>query len=88
MPENTVKRPHVLTLDNRSLLTLSGVEDVAGFDENTISIRTADCTLIVKGTSLHISKLSLDTGDVIIDGTISSLQYMGAAKSFRSRLFK
>jgi len=89
MPENTVKKPHLLTLENRSVLTLTGVEDVSGFDEQTISIRTADSNLIVKGSSLHISKLSLDTGDVVIDGQINSLQYLGASSgSLRSRLFR
>ncbi len=89
MPENYIKKPHLLTLDNRSLLTLTGVEDVPGFDEQTITVRLSDCTLVVKGASLHISKLSLDSGDVIIDGTISSLQYLGSSSgSLRSRLFK
>lgn len=89
MSENTVRKPHTLVLDNRSRLALTGVEDVSGFDENTISVRMADCSLVVKGSSLHISKLSLDSGEVAIDGTISSLQYLGAsAKSLRSKLFR
>lgn len=89
MSENTVKKPHILTLDNRSLLSVTGVEDVVGFDEQTINIRLSDCTLVVKGTSLHISKLSLDSGDVVIDGRISSLQYLGASgRNMRSKLFR
>ncbi|MBR1533936.1 MAG: sporulation protein YabP [Ruminococcus sp.] len=89
MSENTVKKPHILTLDNRSLLSLTGVEDVVGFDEQTINIRLSDSTLVVKGASLHISKLSLDSGDVVIDGRISSLQYLGAsARNLRSKLFR
>ena len=89
MSENIVRKPHTLVLDNRSVLSLTGVEDVSGFDENTINIRTADCSLVVKGTGLHISKLSLDSGDVVIDGEISSLQYLGSSpKGLRSRLFK
>ena len=88
MSENTVKKPHILTLDNRSLLSLTGV-DVVGFDEQTINIRLSDCTLVIKGTSLHISKLSLDSGDVVIDGRISSLQYLGASgRNMRSKLFR
>ena len=89
MPENTMKKPHILTLDNRSLLTLSGVEDVSGFDEQTINVKLSDATLVVKGTGLHISKLSLESGDVVIDGMITSLQYLGASSgSLRSRLFR
>ncbi|WP_405343689.1 YabP/YqfC family sporulation protein [Ruminococcus sp.] len=89
MPENRMKKPHILTLDNRKLLTLSGVEDVSGFDEQTINVKLSDATLVVKGTGLHISKLSLESGDVVIDGMISSLQYLGASSgSLRSRLFR
>jgi len=89
MPENTVKKPHLLTLENRSLLTLTGVEDVSGFDEQTINIRTAEMSLVVKGEALHISRLSLDTGDVVIDGQINSLQYLSSSSgSLRSRLFR
>ena len=89
MPENMMKKPHILTLDNRKLLTLSGVEDVSGFDEQTINVKLSDATLVVKGAGLHISKLSLESGDVVIDGLISSLQYLGASSgSLRSRLFR
>ena len=89
MPENTMKKPHILTLDNRKLLTLSGVEDVSGFDEQTINVKLSDATLVVKGSGLHISKLSLESGDVVIDGLITSLQYLGASSgSLRSRLFR
>ena len=89
MPENMIKKQHLLTLENRSLLTLTGVEDVSGFDEQTINIRTADMSLVVKGEALHISRLSLDTGDVVIDGQINSLQYLSSTSgSLRSRLFR
>ncbi|WP_407383309.1 YabP/YqfC family sporulation protein [Ruminococcus sp.] len=89
MAENMTKKPHILTLDNRRLLTLTGVEDVSGFDEQTINVKLSEATLVVKGASLHISKLNLESGDVVIDGQISSLQYLGASSgSLRSRLFR
>ena len=89
MAENMMKKPHILTLDNRRLLTLTGVEDVSGFDEQTINVKLSEATLVVKGASLHISKLNLESGDVVIDGQISSLQYLGTSSgSLRSRLFR
>lgn len=90
MPEQIKKNTHSLILDNRSNLTLTGVTDVQGFDEQTINM-TTDCgTLVVKGSMLHINKLNLDCGDVAIDGNISSLQYINTsgAKSLRSKLFR
>jgi len=89
MSETTVKRPHTLMLDNRGLLSMTGVEDVSGFDESAVMVRIADGALVIKGEGLHISKLSLDSGDVVIDGRINAMQYLGAGtKNLRSRLFK
>ncbi len=83
-------KPHSLCLDNREVLSLTGVLDVSGFDEQTVSAETSVGRLIVKGANLHISKLSLETGEVTIDGRITSLQYLGDVKQkgFASKLFK
>ena len=83
-------KPHSLSLNCRETLDLQGILDVSGFDEQTVNLQTSYGNLIVKGESLHISKLSLDTGDVSIDGRINSLQYLGdvRSKSIMSKLFK
>lgn len=89
MAEQIIKGSHTLLLDNRNKLTLSGVTDVVGFDEQTVNLTTECGCLIVKGESLHISKLNLESKDVVIDGNISSLQYLNSiSKSFKSKLFK
>ncbi|MBQ4105067.1 MAG: sporulation protein YabP [Clostridia bacterium] len=84
------QKPHTLTLDNRDKLTLTGVSDVPGFDEQTVNVLTSQGTLIIKGESLHISRLSLDTGEVSVDGRINSMQYLGdnRSKGLVSKLFK
>lgn len=80
---------HNLILDNRKKLTLSGVRDVSGFNEETVSIVTDLGGLIIKGSNLHISQLNLDTGDVEIEGNINSLQYTQSKqnKSVIQRIF-
>lgn len=90
MQDNLSTRPHMLTLENRKLLSLSGVLDVQGFDEETVNIVTTMGVLIVKGDSLHISKLSLETSEVTIDGEISSMHYLAGSekKGFMARIFK
>ncbi len=89
MSEQIVKSAHSLILDNRNTLNLSGVTDVAGFDEQTVNLVTECGVLIVKGENLHINKLNLDSKDVCIDGTINSLQYINSAnKSIKSKLFR
>ena len=68
MSEMPKSKKHTLMLDSRSKLILTGAEDVNGFNEETVSVKTAGGTLIIKGEKLHIEKLSLETGDVSIDG--------------------
>lgn len=82
-------RSHSLVLSDRKTLTLTGIADVKGFDEQTVNLMTDTCSLAVKGEKLHINKLSLETGDVCIDGEIHSLQYLSArSKSLKSRLLR
>ncbi len=89
MSEQIIKQAHSLILDNRKKLSLTGVTDVMGFDEQTVSLSTDCGTLIVKGENLHINKLNLDSKDVCIDGTINSLQYISDnTKTLRSKLFR
>ncbi len=67
--------PHQITLDGRSSLMVTGVEEVESFDENTIVMVTTKGTLVVRGEQLHIEKLSLDGGDLRVEGMVDSLTY-------------
>lgn len=66
---------HQVVLEDREQLTISGVEEVESFDENSIILSTALGGLEVQGEGLHIEKLSLDRGDLKVEGTISALIY-------------
>jgi sporulation protein YabP len=66
---------HRLELLSREHLTVSGVEDVERFDENCIVMATCVGTLIVTGEELHIGKLSLDGGELHVDGHIDAVNY-------------
>lgn len=82
---------HRLTLEGRERLIVTGVEDVDRFDENEIVMNTADGTLVVTGENLHIDKLSLDGGELHVDGRVEALSYedAGVARGggLLSRLF-
>ncbi|MBR2279986.1 MAG: sporulation protein YabP [Ruminococcus sp.] len=86
--QEKVLKPHSLILDNRKKLSLTGVEDVSGFNEETVSLKTTAGGLIVKGSGLHIGRLDLDTGDVEIEGVINLLNYTDSKndKGFIQRL--
>ena len=81
---------HRLTREGREKLTVAGVEDVERFDEGCIIMSTCAGTLIVTGSDLHIGKLSLDGGELHVDGHIEGINYEEPAQPRRgmfSRLF-
>lgn len=81
---------HRLELEGRERLTVSGVEDVDRFDETGIVMSTSVGMLVVTGEDLHIDKLSLDGGELHVDGRIDSISYeeeSGGRGGFFSRLF-
>ena len=66
---------HHIILEEREQLVVSGVEEVERFDENTILLTTAQGALEIQGEGLHIEKLSLDGGDLKVEGRVNALLY-------------
>ncbi len=84
-------KKHSLILENRRALSLSGVSDVSGFNEENVVLVTEMGELSVKGSRLHINKFSVETGELTMDGTIDSLTYSENKQQeggFFSRLFR
>lgn len=71
--ENALK--HSVALEGRRKLSVSGVEEVDSFDENTIVMVTASGLLVIRGEALHIEALSLEGGELKVTGDIDSLSY-------------
>ena len=70
-----MRAPHRITLEDRGTLSVSGVMEVERFDENEIVMSTSRGTLVVRGEELHIEKLSLDGGELRVEGNVDSLLY-------------
>ena len=66
---------HRVLLEDREQLTISGVEEVESFDEGSILLTTRRGGLEIQGEGLHIEKLSLEGGELHVDGRISALIY-------------
>lgn len=64
-----------IILESRKKLSISGVLDVLSFDDQVVILETELGLLTVKGENIRINKLSLDTSEVIIEGSISYLAY-------------
>lgn len=84
-------RPHKIVMTGREALTVEGVEDVISFDEKQVILDTSKGRLVIKGSDLHVKKLSLEKGEVDLDGSVDSMDYITAHhkkdESLLSRLF-
>ena len=91
---NAKQRAHKLMLTNRRTCMVSGVSDVLSFDLAEILLETDQGMLMIKGSDLHVNRLTLEKGEVDVEGKIDSLTYsdMKASskhnESFLGRLFK
>ncbi len=91
---STNKRVHKIMLTNRKTCTINGVNDVLSFDIHEILLETDQGMLMIKGDDLHVNRLTLDKGEVDVDGKIDSLTYSESTsygnkgESLLSKLFK
>lgn len=72
---NLNNKTHKITMTNRRMCLLTGVKDVLAFDIHEVLLETELGMLTMKGEDLHVSRLSLDQGEVDVDGRIDSLVY-------------
>lgn len=92
---NAPVKTHKLTMSGRKTCLLSGVKDVLSFDLHEILLETEQGMLQIKGDDLHVSRLTLEKGEVDIDGRLDSFTYSDVvptgqqkATSLLSRLFR
>lgn len=89
-----VTKSHKVLLTNRKSGAFSGVVDVLSFDVAEILLETELGMLLIKGHDLHVNRLTLEKGEIDIEGRIDSLTYSDIkntgkqAESILGRLFK
>lgn len=85
---------HKISITNRRTCTVNGVNDVLSFDLREIVLETEQGMLMIRGNELHVNRLTLDKGEVDIDGRIDSFVYSDTTasgekqESLLTRLFR
>jgi len=86
------KKVNNIIIEDRRLLTVSGVSDVDSFDEESMVLFTDLGELMIKGANLHINKLNIETGEVNVEGDIQGLAYQDDGQrgsgGFLGKLFR
>lgn len=91
---SSVTKAHKVLLINRKTGAFSGVVDVLSFDVAEILLETELGMLLIKGHDLHVNRLSLEKGEVDVEGRIDSLTYSDVktagkqTESLLGRLFR
>ncbi len=94
MEEKQYAKAHKLILSNRRTGTITGVSDVISFDITEVLLETEQGMLMIKGTDLHVNRLTLEKGEIDIEGKIDSFAYSDVTsyqkqgESLIGRLFK
>lgn len=89
---NNMKQ-HKVIMINRKSCSLTGITDVIAFDEKEVILETQMGALFIRGENMHIKRLTLEQGEVDVEGSIDSYMYSGKKameknESLLSRLFR
>ncbi len=71
--EGNIKHAHKVSMSNRSKLEMTGISDVVSFDLTKVLLDYGVIT--IKGQNLHVNRLSVEKGELDIDGTIQAIEY-------------
>lgn len=82
--QGKIQGAHKVTITGRKSGTISGVSDVLSFDVNEIVLQTTEGMMMMKGEELHVSRLTLEKGEVDVDGKIDSITYTSGAQGKKS----
>ena len=66
---------HQIILQDRCSLEMTGVSDLASFDENTVIATTSMGDLTIRGHNLNVRLLDLDSGLLTLEGKVEEMSY-------------
>jgi len=71
---------HYIKIEEREKTVITQVEDVDAFDENVLWANLKEGSLEITGENLHIEKLDLQEGILILSGKIIGIVYTDRKK--------
>ena len=91
---DNISKAHKLMMLNRKSMEITGVEDVISFDTKEVLLETTMGILTIKGEDLKVNRLSIEKGELEIEGTVYSMEYSEISsykrkkESMLKRMFK
>ena len=89
MDAKTEMNNHIVHIENRKYLKISGIISVDDYNEIEIHAKSQCGNILIKGEKLKIDILDLPSGELVVNGKINALAYSDNVntKSFFKRMF-
>lgn len=78
---------HRIILGRRQHGSITGVRDVISFDAKEVVLETEEGLLTIKGSDLHVNRLTVEKGEVDLEGQVDSLIYSAGKAQNRESMF-
>ena len=75
MAQQELRLPHRVTVDGRQALSVTGVSEVLGLDENAVRLQTSEGELWIHGKGLRLKNLTPEGGQLSVSGQVDALVY-------------
>ena len=70
-----IKSSSNLILNNRNLLSLTGVKKVKSTEPSCVTAVLDNCMIIVSGNNLTVQQLNIEAGTLDLTGVVTSIKY-------------
>jgi sporulation protein YabP len=89
MSVTEIRKEHEIKIIKRKEMSISGVEEVISFDEESVRLMSIEGEIYIEGEDIKIGVLDTDRGLVTLSGKINGFYYIsedkGTKKGFFSR---
>lgn len=80
-------RMQMISVENREKASFTGVTDVESFNEDEVVLVSEMGVLVLTGQQMHISRLNLDDGQLVVEGRLNAVEYLDSDRPVKKGWF-
>lgn len=86
MEERQTAGGHRIAFNRRKQGSITGVREVISFDAKEVVLDTEEGLLTIRGSELHVNRLTVEKGEVDLEGQVDSLIYSAGKNQSKESL--
>ena len=86
--QNVENISHVINLESRKKLNVTGVNSVDGFSEQCLKLSVADGRVVILGENIKITSFNKANGNLSADGSFNEIKYLNKKENLLKKVFK